>query len=714
MAISLRYRPFSLLGGLWLVLALAGCHGVVGGGGGSAPAASHSRFAFTGDGDGTVSVFGINGKTLRYGGYAVIGRAAVLDLAVAPDQGHLYVLAADGTLGAYGIDAGSGALTRVNAVTVSGGAVDILLSADGRFLYTVNSAANSVSTYAVSSTTGGLSVAGSSLKAGASPLRIALAPSGAFAYVLNRADQSVSIYTRDKSTGTLTLSTTTSLPAKPTALALNKAGTFAYIIYAAATGNVGVYGVDGATGDLSPVQTVTAGDTPADIVLDANDAFAYVAGTNTDRVDVFRIDAANGRLTSVQSMASAPDPRDLTLSPDGQYLYAATFADDALTTYAVDGSTGRLARVDDTRTRAGLNAVALASGASAYSVRAAYLFAPDGNVHAFPADAATGALGAPASEAAGTNPVQVALRPDNRYAYVVNSTSNTLSVFAFDTTSGTLGALVETDQAPSEWRQNLPMDITRAAIDPSGRFLYLLDHRGTTALNGRIAAYTIDPASGGLTYQGQVSSGDLNPMDLVMHPAGHYIYAINTGGNSIAAFAIDPATGTLTQSNSFQAGQSGAGRPIALAFTPNGRYAYATLESDQQLVRYDVAANGDLTHAAAVDITAGEVPTDPRPRSIAVDPSGRYAYVSHWSGDVSTWTIDPGTYALTFAGTAAVGSLPDWVTLDPNGRFAYTVVTGGVTRLSVGTGGTLSLQDTTSTGTGNSTFRTATIVSVIQ
>lgn len=711
---AICYKLLRHLGGLCLALSLAACNVSAGGGsGGSGPTpVSHARFAFAANNDGTVSIFGTDNGTLRYAGYTAVGKAAVQGLAVTPDNRHLYVLSTDGTVSAYRIDAARGALTLVGTVSAGGAGGDIRLSADGRFLYAAaGDAADTVSVYAVSSATGGLSAAGSA-STGAQPVRIALAPSGAFAYVLNGTGQSVSVYARDGTSGTLTPGTTTSLPAAPTGIALNKAGTFAYITFAASAGNMGVYAVDAATGDLSPVQTATAGDGPADVVLNADDTFAYAASAKGDRIDVFGIDPASGRLTAVQSVTGVPSPRALALAPDGRTLYGATFTDDELQTYAVDAGTGKLTLAGGVRARGGLNAVALAEGSAPYSLQAAYLFAPDDNVPLFPVDGTDGSLGGPTTEAAGTGPVQVALTPDDRFAYVVNGTSDTISVFQFDAASGTLGPLVETDPAPSTWQQS-PEPI-RAAIEPSGRFLYLLDHRSTAPLEGRVAVYAIDGVSGGLTYEDESPTGDLNPLNLVVHPAGGYLYAVNSGGNTITAFTIDPATGGLSQLSSVQAGTAGSGQPVTLAFTPDGRYAYATLQGDQQLVRYTVAINGDLTNPAAVNITTAEVPVDPRPRYIAVDPAGRYAYVSHWSGDVSTWTIDPATHALTFAGTAAVGNLPAWIALDPNGRFAYTVVTGGVDRLTVGTGGALSLQETTSTGTGQSDFLTATIVAAVQ
>jgi 6-phosphogluconolactonase (cycloisomerase 2 family) len=151
-----------------------------------------------------------------------------------------------------------------------------------------------------------------------------------------------------------------------------------------------------------------------------------------------------------------------------------------------------------------------------------------------------------------------------------------------------------------------------------------------------------------------------------------------------------------------------------LAFHPNGRYAYVALHDDNELVRYSISpSNGFLESRQAVSTTT-QISGDARPRYIAVDPSGLYAYASHQSGDVSTWNIDS-TFALSFTGTVLLqNQSPTWIALDPHSRFAYIVVSGGIARATIGPGGALNLQETTTTGTGSSFSRTATIVPVFQ
>src|SRR5205085_5276504 len=81
------------------------------------------------------------------------------------------------------------------------------------------------------------------------------------------------------------------------------------------------------------------------------------------------------------------------------------------------------------------------------------------------------------------------------------------------------------------------------------------------------------------------------------------------------------------------------------------------------------AATGALTQISGSPFTAGA-----NPNSVAVDPSGEFAYVANSaSTSISGYTITPSTGALTaIAGSpfsAPVGSLPRAVTVHPNGKF---------------------------------------------
>src|SRR5262249_8016287 len=60
------------------------------------------------------------------------------------------------------------------------------------------------------------------------------------------------------------------------------------------------------------------------------------------------------------------------------------------------------------------------------------------------------------------------------------------------------------------------------------------------------------------------------------------------------------------------------------------------------------------------------------PVSVTIDPSARFVYVGNGtSNNISMYTINTPTGALTSIGTVATGAGPS-VTVDPSGRFAYS------------------------------------------
>ena len=81
-------------------------------------------------------------------------------------------------------------------------------------------------------------------------------------------------------------------------------------------------------------------------------------------------------------------------------------------------------------------------------------------------------------------------------------------------------------------------------------------------------------------------------------------------------------------------------------------------------------STGDLT-------SVGTDATGSNPYGVAVDPSGRFAYVTNvGSSTVQTYTINQSTEDLTSVGTDATGSSPTFVAVDPTGRYVYVTNAG--------------------------------------
>ena len=95
--------------------------------------------------------------------------------------------------------------------------------------------------------------------------------------------------------------------------------------------------------------------------------------------------------------------------------------------------------------------------------------------------------------------------------------------------------------------------------------------------------------------------------------------------------------------------------------------AYVVNATDHTVSQYTIGIDGTLTALGSPIDTQGV-----NPNVVAVDPSGRFAYVTNFgSNTVAQFVIAQATGALSFNGLAATGSTPYSVVVDPTGRYAY-------------------------------------------
>ena len=79
-----------------------------------------------------------------------------------------------------------------------------------------------------------------------------------------------------------------------------------------------------------------------------------------------------------------------------------------------------------------------------------------------------------------------------------------------------------------------------------------------------------------------------------------------------------------------------------------------------------------IAAAGTATVAVTNPATGVSPRSVVVDPTGKFAYVANsGSNNVSMYTIDATTGAFTSIGLMAAGANPASVAVDPSGKFAY-------------------------------------------
>ncbi len=146
-------------------------------------------------------------------------------------------------------------------------------------------------------------------------------------------------------------------------------------------------------------------------------------------------------------------------------------------------------------------------------------------------------LSSHASVSTGAGPRHLHFHPQGRFLYVLNELGNSVTVFAWDATPGTLTELQTIATLPDDWTgESYCADL---AITPNARWLH-----ATNRGHDSITAYSIAD-DGRLTLIGTCPSGGKEPQNLVLAPGGEVLLCANMKSDSIAIFRIDAKSGRL-------------------------------------------------------------------------------------------------------------------------------------------------------------------------
>ena len=350
--------------------------------------------------------------------------------------------------------------------------------------------------------------------------------------------------------------------------------------------------------------------------------------TASKSVLAYKAGAVTGNLTLVKGspFAAGSEPTSVAFTPDGRFAYVINRGSVNVSAYEIDATTGTLKPVRGSPFPLDYSA----SGPDGIVVDAAARFTyvvSDAGVSAFSIDAASGALtrivGSPfaveGSDGFGT--ASIAVDPSSRFAYVLNYSRNTISVY----TIGASGALKRTGTPLDAGQNSNDTGAFRSvAVDPHATFAYV-------SARCCVYVYAIDAGTGALAPAAHIALGPPGEFELegfAIGPTGRFAYALN--GAHVYSYRVDAATGRLSATGGRDLGT--AAEPYSINIDPTSTFAYVLARSGSTATKvyaYKIdSESGELAPLAKSPFTIAANTTDP---VAGWFDSGRCATFTNWS-----------------------------------------------------------------------------------
>jgi 6-phosphogluconolactonase len=266
----------------------------------------------------------------------------------------------------------------------------------------------------------------------------------------------------------------------------------------------------------------------------------------------------------------------------------------------------------------------------------------------------------------GTRPAQAqASRHRSELAFVANQATNDLSAYTVQS-NGSLRAVTGSPFAAGGGPNSV-------AVVPSGLFAYVADN-----IPGNVSGFSIAKDGVVTPIAGSPFVAPTGTAFVTTDPSGRFLYALNCGANcsgtgpgDVGAYTIDQQTGVLTAiaGSPFAAGEY----PYSLAVDPTGHFAYVANAGSGDVYSFSIDSQSGALTQVGLPVAAGT-----RPISVIVDPWSQYVYTANTgSSNVSAFSINfDGSLSNVGGSPFAVGAYTAAIAASNNGE--YVVVAAGL------------------------------------
>jgi 6-phosphogluconolactonase len=339
------------------------------------------------------------------------------------------------------------------------------------------------------------------------------------------------------------------------------AATYVYVSNAE-DGDIGVYALL-PDGTLRPGAKVEAGKPVMPMSVSPDRRFLFAAVRSKPfTVITYAIDPTSGALSKRSSAALAESFPYIRVDKTGGVLLGASYGANLVSVNAIakDGTVSDPKQV-------------IPTARNAHSIITdntnRFVFVPHlgtDQIFQFQLDAKTGRLSANTPPVvqmkAGTGPRHIIMSADNRFAYLLNELTATVTTLSLDAKAGVLSEVSSASALPPDTKlvpgaprpspgRNVDNDIWASDLHltPDGKFLYAAERTSSS-----IGALGVDGATGKLTYLSSTPT-ESQPRGFAIDPTGRTMIVSGEKSDTISVYAIDPATGALSLRQKYPTGK---------------------------------------------------------------------------------------------------------------------------------------------------------------
>jgi len=342
------------------------------------------------------------------------------------------------------------------------------------------------------------------------------------------------------------------------------AGTFVYVSNGA-DGDIGMYALQ-PDGSLQARSRFKAESQITLMAVRPDRRFLVASvSSKSNAAYSYGVDPGSGALNLVGTGPLAANMTYITFDRGGRFLLGASYGANlvSVNSVAADGRVGDVLQVVPT-------------ARNAHAIRVdntnRFAFAPHlgtDQIFQFLFDAELGRLMANTPPVLqlkqGTGPRHLVIAPDNRFVYVSNELTGTVTTLALDPFGGTLTEHASVSMLPPDSKLSPGMprgadgkpahdptnDIWAADLHltPDGRFLYASERTSST-----LGAFRVDGATGKLTYLASTPT-EKQPRGFAIDPSGRFLVAAGETSDTLSSYAIDSGSGVLKLIGRYPAGK---------------------------------------------------------------------------------------------------------------------------------------------------------------